>query len=112
MANLDIDYLEFTVGDTARAITATLTDGDGNAVNLTGNTVAFRMTPQGGDTAKVDDAAATIDDAATGQVSYSWATADVDAAGTYEAQFIRTVSGKTEHFPTGEKLIVVFKNEV
>lgn len=98
----------FTTGDLRVAIADTLEDSEGTIVDLTGMTVAFRMTPEGSDTPKVDDAAATVDDAEAGEVSYSWVAADVDTEGTYDYQWIVTSATKTEHFPVGAKAKVVF----
>jgi hypothetical protein len=48
----------------------------------------------------------------TGFVSYTWASADVDTAGYYDAQFIRTNTLKTEHAPTGKQLRIEIVAEV
>ena len=98
----------FTTDDLRVAIADTLVDSEGVIVDLTGKTVAFRMTLEGSNSPKVDDAAATIDAATAGQVSYSWVAADVSAAGTYDYQWIVTSASKTEHFPVGAKAKVVF----
>lgn len=91
----------FTKGDRRTSIADTLYDANGGVVNLTGCTVAFRMVLDSDDTVKVNSAAATVDSAAAGTVSYAWAAADVDTAGTYAYWWIVTVtaSGKVEHFP-------------
>ena len=98
----------FTTDDLRVAIADELEDSEGVIVDLTGMTVAFRMTLEDSDSPKVDDAAATIDAAKAGQVSYSWVAADVNAAGTYDYQWIVTSDSKTEHFPVGAKAKVVF----
>ncbi|MBM4418811.1 MAG: hypothetical protein FJ033_10935 [Chloroflexi bacterium] len=82
------------VGDRLPKIQTTLTSA-GVAVDLTGMTVAFKMRAIGSSVLKVN-AAATIDVAASGQVSYSWASADVDTAGLYLAWWEVTSSGKVQ----------------
>lgn len=87
----------FTKGDTLVSIYAQLVDADGNPVDLTGNTITFRMVDSAG--AVTVAAAAVIVTALTGHVRYDWATADVDTVGDFSAWFIRTSGGETEHFP-------------
>lgn len=98
----------FTTDDTRVNIADTLVDSEGEIVDLTGMTVAFRMTIEESNTPKVNDASATIDNAEAGEVSYSWTAGDVNTAGTYDYQWIVTSGGKTEHFPVGAKAKVLF----
>lgn len=68
-------------------VRATLTDNEGNAVDLTlASSVKFVMKSPSATTAKVD-AAGTIVTAASGIVQYTWATGDTDTAGTFNAEF-------------------------
>lgn len=91
--------------DTKPSITAQLLS-DGSAVDLTGATVKFHM-------GSTIDAAATITDAATGNVRYDWASGDTATAGTYNAEFEVTFSdGKIETFPNDEYLLIVITEEV
>lgn len=75
------------------AIGSTLLDNNGTAVNVTGLTIKFRMvavTVPGVavGTVKVNNAAATLDVAASGKVSYTPAAIDVDTAGLWACYFI------------------------
>lgn len=90
---------KFTKGDTLVSLYAQLMDGSGNAVNLTGQTVVFNMVTTSDGTSKVSAASVTIITAATGEVRYDWAPADVDTADEYWGWFVRTSGGKTAHHP-------------
>ncbi len=68
-------------------IGATLTDIDGEALNLTAKTITFRMILISDGSVKVDDASAALDVAANGEVSYTPAAIDVDTAGLYACYF-------------------------
>jgi len=95
-------------GDTSEPLQAQLLDSLGDAKDLTGDDVKFQMKEVGGDTMKVD-ASATIDDASTGKVSYSWNSSDTDSAGYYNAIF-RVDYGTTgtfdESFPNSQYIVV------
>lgn len=88
------------VGDTEPPLEVTLTDGDYEPKDLTNaQGVDFHMADPHESTAKVD-AAAAIDDAANGAVSYSWADPDTDTAGEYEGEFeVTWADGDDETFP-------------
>lgn len=66
----------------------------------TRTSVAFRMVDSAG-AVKINNAAAVIVDATTGQVRYDWQAADVNTLGMFSPWFIRTSGGRTEHF-TGQ----------
>jgi hypothetical protein len=98
--------------DTAPSIAATLKDSGGLPVDLTGAQVKFIMAtrPNGAqvehDAAKVD-AAASIVDAAAGEVRYDWQATDTDTAGVFDAEWeVTYASGAVETFPSGEYLII------
>lgn len=92
--------------DTTPAITSTLQDADGNAVNLTGATVKFIMRKKGASSAKVD-ASATVVTPAEGTVSYTWVTANTDTAGDYEAEWqVTFAGGAVQTFPNSKHLKV------
>lgn len=93
-------------GDPSPAIKATLKDSAGTAVNLTDAAVKF-LTRQRGQTTNKVDAAATIDNASGGKVSYAWAAVDVDSVGEFDAEWEVTYStGLKQTFPSDGYLAV------
>lgn len=76
-----------------------LCDNKGAPLDLTGKTIVFRLVALSDGAVIVDDAAATIDEAATGKVSYTPAAEDVDTAGAYAAYFLDTTSSPPRRFP-------------
>lgn len=85
--------------DTAPSLRATLLDGDGNPVNLSGSTVRFHMRLLG-QTAIVVNQSATLIDAANGIAQYNWVAADTDTIGSYQAEFeVTYANGTIETFP-------------
>jgi hypothetical protein len=96
-----------TKGDILEAIAATLRKPNGEAIDLTGCTVLFRMvksdgtgTPKVGSSDPHTGGLATIDNVA-GQVSYTFASGDVDTAGTYYAWWLvkRSSDSAVAHYP-------------
>lgn len=83
------------------------------AVNLTtAGTALFNMRLVGGAT-KISLGGAAITDAAGGEVTYSWGTADVDTAGTYEAEVeITWNDGKKETFPNDSYWTVTIVDDI
>jgi hypothetical protein len=79
-------------GDTLPTFTATIVDGSGNAVNLTGGTVTFvaRLLTA---TSPSINAAATIVTPATGSVSYTPTATDTSVAGQYMVEWHYTLAG-------------------
>ena len=93
---------DFTLkrNDTRPKIQAQLTQ-DGNPYDLTGSTVKFIMKQDGAGSAKVDSAA-TIVDAANGDVEYAWSAVDTDTEGDYNAEWeVTDGSGDVLTFPNG-----------
>lgn len=82
-------------GNRNPSISETITDTDGNPVDLTGSTVTFRMRAVGDD-ALVVDAAAVVVSASAGTVRYDWAANDVDTAGYYLVWWRVTTGGLTQ----------------
>jgi hypothetical protein len=107
------EHLRWWVGNRNPSITENLVYDDGTAVDLTAPaaTVKFKMRAVGASTLTVDQAA-TIVDAATGQVRYDWAAVDVDTAGEYLVWWEVTVSasGKTQDY--NEALIEIAAHDV
>jgi hypothetical protein len=79
-------------GDTTPAFTQTITDQNGNAVNLTSATVTFVMRQLSSSTPTVN-AAMVITDATAGQVQYNWSTVDTATPGVYMAEIHCVLSG-------------------
>ena len=73
-------------------IEAVLYEADGTVRDLTTSTVKFSMRRKGSTTNKVSTAA-SIDVAASGEVSYTWAGEDTDTEGDYIAEWEETTSG-------------------
>ena len=76
-------------GDRAPSLTAQAKDATGTPVPFgAGATAKFSMKLRvGGTTLKVNGATATVVDQSLGTLQYDWASADVDAAGTYDGEF-------------------------
>ncbi len=99
---------DFYIGqsDTASTMLVTLRDANGAAVNITGASVHIDVTPIHGGT-KIVDAAATIVDAPTGQVSYTFTAPQTAAAGDFLATFTVTFGGGAiESFPNAGYYLV------
>lgn len=106
--------LQRTINDEKSPIEDTLEDQDGNAVDISGqNEVEIHILKPDGTTISDNTAGnVTVDDGANGQVSYEFASGDLDQEGTYyyewEVQF--SASGAdAETWPSegkGEPLIV------
>lgn len=86
-----VDVLYRVVGN-REPIGATLQDADGAAIDLSSRSVYFRMVDMSDGTVVVDSDAATKDDAANGQVSFTPAAGDVDTAGEYAIYFVDDAS--------------------
>ena len=69
-------------------IGAQLKDQDDAVIDVTGLTIKFRMVNTDTQAVKINNAAATIDDAVNGKVSYTPVAGDVDTVGTYAIYFV------------------------
>jgi hypothetical protein len=84
-------------GDLFPAIRQKLKRDDGSAIDLTGASVNFRMR-EPGQAIKVN-AAATIIDIPTGDVSYQWAGTDTDTEALYDGEWVISRGGSLETVP-------------
>lgn len=73
-------------GETAPTLDAACVDQDGQLVHLGGTTVTFTLRQLGG--AEIFTRSATIVNAPTGHVRYSWQAGDTDTAGRYLGRFV------------------------
>ena len=87
-------------GSTTPALTASLVDANGAAINLTTATsVTMVMRSQSG-VAPSTSATATITNAATGAVSYTWTAQDTSTAGRYDVEWVvNWTGGAIQRFP-------------
>jgi len=83
-------------------------------VNLTtASTVVFNMRAASGGAVKVNRGGAIISNAAGGEVTYNWSTADTDTAASYEAEVEVTWNdGKRETFPNDSYWMVEITDDI
>lgn len=98
-------------GDRTPALTATLQDVNGTAVNLTTATsVRFLLRPSRGGTAVAT--AATIVTAASGTVRHDWPATTPDA-GSYQGEFeVTWTGGLLQSFPSDGYLWIVVLSDL
>ena len=83
-------------GDRLPVIDVQLIGADGGIVNLsTATGVTFTLATKDG-RVLIDKAAASVVNAATGMVRYSWGAGDLDEIGTYLCEWIATFPGGLE----------------
>ncbi len=89
---------------------ASVTDGNGNAIDLSGAAVFFQMRDPMTDTV-VTSASASVDSATLGTVRYPWAAADVSTPGIYKATFeVYSLAGgliRVPRLPDEEAFVIV-----
>jgi lysophospholipase L1-like esterase len=96
--------------DTKDTISYTLAYANGGVVNLTGASVRFKM---GKGNTLITDAVATVVNAATGEVKYTFTDADTLLAGKFNAEFEVTFSdGKVKTFPNDAYIAVTIHANV
>jgi hypothetical protein len=99
-----------TSGDTLPRIETTITDGDGNAVDIEDCDVTFALAPiQSGESHRIGEAlfsaAATNDqvtdgsDGTKGKAHYDWVPGDTDTPGGYVAQWRIAFDGEPMSAP-------------
>lgn len=83
-------------------------------VNLTtASTVVFNMRTATGGTIRVNRGGAAITNAAAGEVTYSWGTADTALNGSYEAEVeVTWADGKVETFPNNSYWTVTIVDDI
>jgi len=85
--------------DTSPKLAATLKDGNGQVVDVTGASVRFHMARMNSNTAVVD-AAGTVTNGGAGAVEYAWTPSNTANVGTYRGEFEVTFpSGLVETYP-------------
>src|SRR5579871_2069917 len=92
-------------GDRLPVLAFTLTDGNGNPVNLTGATVTLNMVNQAGSLV-ISDAACVVDSALGGTGHYAWGGSDTTTVGTYYAEIAVSNAGLEETFPNDSNITV------
>jgi hypothetical protein len=112
--------MAFTIkqGDRRPLFVVALKDNFGEvgeaAVDLTtAGSALFNMRAENGGATKINRGSATITTPASGIVTYSWGTADVDTVGTYEAEMeIVWGDGKAETFPNDSYWTVEITDDI
>lgn len=103
---------EIRQGDTSKPLYAELqyknASGTLVARDVTGLTVTFQMVNAADGTVKVSGGTVTAVTAASGIVSYSFSTSDVDTPGIFWGSFTVTDSGKTDTYPVSPKQAVIW----
>lgn len=98
--------------DTSPSLAATLRDGFGKAVNLTGATGVFRMRNAKTRANKIS-APIAITDPPKGRVQYDWVIGDTDTIGIFEAEIVVTFgTGDVLTFPGKEFHRVVVEDDL
>ena len=89
-----------TEGRLLPTLFATLRDYYG-AFDLTDATAVTFIAMDAGGVNKIAATACTIlNPPSAGRVSYAWATADLDTPGEYRCQFLVTIGGRIQSFPS------------
>jgi hypothetical protein len=82
------------------------TNGVLGPTNLTGLSVKFTMVDSSG-TVVVNEATATVNDAANGLVQYDFQSGDVDTAGTFYGWFNVYSGSEFDTYPVGGRKLVI-----
>ena len=95
---------ELIQNDFGKDMTFTLTDGDGNAMNLTGNTlITFTMTNQTG-TAATKTGTCSVVDAEAGTCKYTIQEGDLATLGVYDYEIQVKFSGIVSTAPGADTI--------
>ena len=96
-------------GETGRILEITVTDSDGDAVDISGKTITFYMWK--GSTTVIDGGSTSFTtDGSNGKVYYDFAETDVDTEGIYEAQFYNSTDDI--YYPTTSILTIFIAKTV
>jgi L-aminopeptidase/D-esterase-like protein len=99
-------------GDTSPIIQNTLTDADGNAVDVTGATIRFHMFDRRTGEESIDAAGAIVT-ATSGIVKYTWQAGDTATVGAYNYEWEVTYSDATVGtFPTSGYNLVIIEDDL
>lgn len=94
-------------GDRSSPLRRTLTDGDGNPIDLTSKTVKFFMTNVRSGAPIVNGVVITPVNAAAGLVQYEWEVGTTDLAGDYRGEFQTTdPEGLVQSFPNDGYILI------
>jgi len=104
-----VTTLNLKQNDRLPKLRATLTDGSGNPIDLTGSSVVFRMKNFDGTGSLKVNGAATVITPAAGIVEYAWAAGDTDTAGTWIGEFAVTLAGLVQTVPSSGYVVVVIQ---
>ena len=97
------------IGDRKTPLGLELTQS-GDAVNLTGCTVAYTLTGPMPLTTSAGSGSVTVINAAAGLVAITWAAGDVDAAGDYQVRVtVTNGSGLKDTFPSSQGATLVLR---
>lgn len=97
--------------DTKPDLQVTVNDDNGDAIDVSGATIAFHMNDSI-NTSKVDSAGSIVT-AASGIIKYVWQTGDLDTVGIYNAEFQITFSDSSIlTTPSNGYLIIVVGAEL
>jgi hypothetical protein len=98
-------------GDRRPYYQATLTDQDGDPVNLAAATVRFHMVTRAGTVLVNEPALVTA--AGVGEVEYQWAATDTDEVGLHLAEWEVTWGpGVVETYPNDRHLLVAIRRDL
>jgi hypothetical protein len=81
----------YVTGERPAPLTYVFLDSNGDPLDLTGYAATFRHSTGATSTSS----AATITDAASGEVEYAWTATDMDDSGTHTAEFTVTNATNT-----------------
>lgn len=111
---------EIKTGDSASHVFATLEDANGDAVDIQGSSILFKMGPLSGGTLTVAGAAVNAQngagtvDGSTGNVEYRWGgTAAIPTADWYRAEWEVTYSnGSVQSFPNAGYMTIAVTGDL